>query len=178
MLCGKCKKEERSPKHAWCKGCNRAYGAAYYLATAEKQKARTAAWQKANPEKVKSYNAKQDKHANRIRSQQYRDANRLKVRAANALYRLQNPHKRAAKEANRRASRGKATPKWANRFFMEEAYDLAQRRTLATGIKWNVDHIVPICSKIVCGLHTHTNIRVIPETLNSSKGNRVWPLMP
>lgn len=75
----------------------------------------------------------------------------------------------------------KATPKWANQFFIEEIYDLAARRTAikAGGIeRWSVDHIVPIISKIVCGLHVENNLRVIPASENSVKGNRFWPDMP
>jgi hypothetical protein len=71
----------------------------------------------------------------------------------------------------------RATPAWANHFFIEEAYDLAQRRTKSTGIKWHVDHIVPLRSKRVCGLHVENNLQVIPARTNLEKGNRVWPSM-
>lgn len=33
-------------------------------------------------------------------------------------------------------------------------------------------------SAVVCGLHTHTNIRVIPQAANRAKSNRHWPDMP
>jgi len=33
-----------------------------------------------------------------------------------------------------------ATPKWANRFFMQEIYALARLRTKITGFEWHVDH--------------------------------------
>jgi len=80
--------------------------------------------------------------------------------------------------ARRFASKLSATPSWSNAFFVAEAYDLAKRRTLATGIPWQVDHIVPLRSKMVCGLHAHTNLAVIPKAENLAKGNRVWPDMP
>ena len=47
-----------------------------------------------------------------------------------------------------------------------------------TEIKWEVDHIVPIKSKIVCGLHTEQNLRIVPRRVNRSKNNRYWPQMP
>lgn len=72
----------------------------------------------------------------------------------------------------------RATPAWCDVFILMEAYRLARLRTKMTGIKWSVDHIVPLNSQIVCGLHSHTNIRVVPLSENSSKGNRWWPDMP
>jgi hypothetical protein len=89
-----------------------------------------------------------------------------------------HPEQHASHEARRRADTLSATPSWANRFFIAEAYDLAKRRTLATGIKWHVDHIVPLRSPLVCGLHVEHNLAVIPAPTNIIKGNRVWPDMP
>ena len=66
----------------------------------------------------------------------------------------------------------KATPSWANDFFIEEIYMLCQLRTELTGIKHHVDHIVPLRSKVVCGLDVHNNLRVIPAEDNMKKGNR------
>jgi hypothetical protein len=93
-----------------------------------------------------------------------------------------NPHKAAMFAANRNHKRrhglGLSTPRWANRFFMEEAYGLARLRTRLTGKRWHVDHIVPIRSPKVCGLHCHTNLAVILGASNASKRNRYWPDMP
>lgn len=80
--------------------------------------------------------------------------------------------------AARRASKKSATPPWGNEFFMDEIYDLAKRRTKVTGFKWHVDHIVPLQSKLVCGLHVEHNLQVIPASENLSKHNRLWPDMP
>jgi hypothetical protein len=73
----------------------------------------------------------------------------------------------------RQAAKRQAVPAWANRFFMQEAYDLAARRTKATSVKWVVDHAVPIISREVCGLHTHTNLRVVTALENARKGNKL-----
>ena len=85
--------------------------------------------------------------------------------------------KRVAEARKRRIETLKAKPLWAIDFFMDEAYKLADIRTKATGIKWQVDHIVPLRSKKVCGLHVHNNLRVIPAIENNRKGNRFWPDM-
>ena len=89
-------------------------------------------------------------------------------------------HKHLYIESNsvKRALAKKATPSWSIRFFVEEAYRLAAMRSKMTGIQWVVDHIVPLKSAIVCGLHAHTNIQVIPGRVNATKGNRHWPDMP
>ena len=95
-------------------------------------------------------------------------------------WRKNNPAIISSYNGKRRAARLSAAPAWANKFFISEAYDLAKRRTAlrSGGHKWHVDHIVPLQSKLVCGLHVENNIRVIPSFTNSSKGNRYWPDMP
>lgn len=91
---------------------------------------------------------------------------------------LRYPEKVRAIAANRRARKLSAAPHWANEFFINEAYDLAKRREAATGFKWHVDHIVPLKSDIVCGLHAYTNIQVIPAFINLKKSNLHWPGKP
>lgn len=114
-----------------------------------------------------------------------------------------NPGKRRAYEAARRADIAAATCPFDKDLFelMEaEAFDLADRRCAATGVKWHGDHIVPIRSPlrqsldgrnsianrrfvgpllpIVQGLHNEFNLAVITARANWSKGNRHWPDMP
>lgn len=43
--------------------------------------------------------------------------------------------------------------------------------------EYHCDHTVPITSRLVCGLHTHTNIRVISVRENYTKRNAFWPQM-
>lgn len=78
---------------------------------------------------------------------------------------------KAALTAARYAQKLKATPSWANQFFIDEMYRLAHLRSKLTGIKWSVDHIVPLKSKTVCGLHVEHNLRVIPWSVNMAKKN-------
>jgi len=65
----------------------------------------------------------------------------------------------------------RSMPKWANRFFIKEIYELARMRTELTGVSYSVDHIIPIRGKKVCGLHTHENLRIIPYRDNAIKNN-------
>jgi hypothetical protein len=59
-----------------------------------------------------------------------------------------------------------------------EANHLAILREGTTGLQHDVDHVVPLVSGLVCGLHNEANLSVIPASLNRSKGNRFWPGMP
>jgi hypothetical protein len=70
-----------------------------------------------------------------------------------------------------------ATPPWAEKWILAEAKKLARLRTKVTGTQWEVDHIVPIKSPKVCGLHAFTNIRVVPKAVNAAKRNLYWPDM-
>lgn len=40
-----------------------------------------------------------------------------------------------------------------------------------------VDHIVPVGSPRVCGLHTHDNLQIVTEQENREKGHWWWPQM-
>lgn len=141
------------------------YNAHFYQNNIERERARVkkynaenpdiaAKWQLANPEKAKA------------KSKRWAMKNRELVNTI-------QPQRRRAAKLN-------AIPKWFNELdelVIAEAAKLCRMRLKATGIKWNVDHIVPLQSKLVCGFHIGCNIQLLPATLNSSKGNRHWPNM-
>lgn len=161
----------------------------WYAANKEKARETRSRWRTANYEKdyadrikYREENAEKLKAAAKIwsdknrdkvnrKARKWRENNPEKVSAANRLWSRTNRQKAAAKSSRRIAAKLKATPLWANHFFIEEIYDLAKLRTDNTGIAWHVDHIVPIRSKLVCGLHCHNNLRVIPAKINLLKSN-------
>lgn len=57
-------------------------------------------------------------------------------------------------------------------FVFEEAAKLCKMREKVTGIKWHIDHIVPMMHKNACGLNSAFNLQVVPATWNVKKGNR------
>lgn len=98
--------------------------------------------------------------------------------AARRKWCKRNPHKQAANCRLQQARRRRAVPKWANHKAMRKFYAEARRLTFVTGVPHEVDHIVPITSEIVCGLHCEANLRVISKRDNRQKHNRHWPDMP
>ena len=91
--------------------------------------------------------------------------------------RYASPVKRCAYEAGRKAAKRNATPSWANMDDILSFYEWAERLTNETGVAHQVDHIVPVQGKTVCGLHVPCNLQVITASSNASKGNRHWPDM-
>ena len=140
--------------------------ARWYQAHAQEERQKARDKRECNPEPFRNANR-------RWRSKNI-EAERARVRK----YQQANAHAMAANAAQRRALKLRATPSWANKFFISETYRLADLRTNSLGVKWVVDHIVPLRSNLVCGLHVEQNLRVIPETVNAMKGNRYWPNMP
>ncbi|WP_148222919.1 hypothetical protein [Paraburkholderia xenovorans] len=79
---------------------------------------------------------------------------------------------RAARAAARKARLSQASPPWVDLDAIRSIYEEAARITMETGITHEVDHIVPVMGRTVCGLHVPWNLRVIPATLNRKKSNR------
>lgn len=68
-----------------------------------------------------------------------------------------------------------ATPPWADFDAIRAVYREADRLSLQTGVKYNVDHIVPLNHPRVCGLHVAWNLRAIPAGPNMAKSNNWCP---
>lgn len=78
----------------------------------------------------------------------------------------------------RNARKRNATPSWGNKDAIQVFYDRAAELTRLTGVAHHVDHIVPLQSRHVCGLHVEFNLAVKPWVENVSKSNRWWPDCP
>ena len=89
-------------------------------------------------------------------------------------YRKRYPEKIKASHARHRAEKLKRLPKWITKEdirVMKEFYAEATRKTLATGVKYQVDHIIPLKGEIVSGLHVPSNLQIITATENMQKYN-------
>lgn len=110
-------------------------------------------------------------------SAKYRANNRDKERDYSSTYRRKNRDAVYSRNATHRARKLSATPSWDSdltHFVMQEAADLARRRQAVTGFAWHIDHMVPLQARNACGLHTWSNLQVIPWLLNLAKSNRIW----
>jgi hypothetical protein len=90
-------------------------------------------------------------------------------------FRQKYPEKVNAKEVKRKTAKMNRTPPWLTEddfWLIEQAYDLAAKRTQMFGFSWHVDHIIPLQGKIVSGLHVPLNLQVIPASINTSKQNK------
>ena len=84
----------------------------------------------------------------------------------------------AQRVMRRNAKKRNASPEWGSQAEIQMFYDRAAELTKLTGIQHHVDHMVPLQSKYVCGLHVEFNLEVKTWVDNVSKSNRWWPDCP
>ena len=126
--------------------------------------------------------------ASKSAGQRYYERNKdmVKARAAARPVEEKSAHKKKYKDNNpdlykalvsvRKRRHRQATPKWITapqKLAMRELYLQAQKMTKITGEKYVVDHIVPLINEAVCGLHVPWNLRVITQSENLTKSNKL-----
>lgn len=141
-------------------------------------------WAKDNAKRSEKPKSEASKAAGR----RYYARNKDTVKArANARPKTEvNQYKRKYKEANpelykalvsvRKRRHRNATPKWitvGQKLAMRQLYLQAMELTKLTGERYVVDHIVPLLSDEVCGLHVPWNLRVITQEENLKKSNKL-----
>jgi hypothetical protein len=118
----------------------------------------------------------------------YRAARPGRNAAASRGWRLSNPGKIkswvaanlprfAAAAMKRYASQFRATPVWASTEKINDWYEARAAAEELFEVRVQVDHIVPLKSDVVCGLHCEQNMQLLLAVVNASKSNRVWPDM-
>lgn len=176
---------------SFCKICARAKVNSYRLNNLQSVKERKKKYRDENKDAINEKNRKRyEKCKDEIRAQQkeYYKLNKEKVQALNKRYAVENKEKLAEARrrwtrnnrhiknegnARRRAAKRMGMPAWADKKKIGEIYKIARK---LRGV--HVDHIVPLVSDIVCGLHVHNNLQIIPSIENQKKSNVYWPDMP
>lgn len=112
--------------------------------------------------------------------QRYKECNYEKVLESSRNYRERNKPKYAVYRSKRRARELQAQPNWLSQgdlIRMSLLWGLRELKSFVTGEEYEVDHIVPLMGKTVCGLHVPWNLRVILKSENRKKQARYWPDM-
>jgi hypothetical protein len=143
---------------AWC--------SRYYQENRERCNFLTNEWWRRHPERRKE------------KGDRWSRQNRHKRLAATLQYQKVNAGRLNAKRAKRKALKLSATPTWADAAAIDQYYLIAKYLSDELGVKFHVDHVVPLQSEIVCGLHAHTNLTISVGSWNCSKSNKWWPEMP
>lgn len=150
----------------WCRECHRAANRCWYEANRDTHKAKSAVWAAQNPDAVRAINKR------------HKDGNKPALAAKHAEWARNNKDKRRATSAKRKAAKLRATPTWSDLGAISAIYAQAMAEQEETGQRKHVDHIVPLQSKIVCGLHVPANLQILDGAENEGKRNRWWPDMP
>lgn len=146
--CEKCNAQLTRHKSTYCKTCKP-------LHIIEKSKL----WYTKNKAEKQAYD--------KIRQVTHKNSFKL----ASKKCRENNPAKRKADFIKRKLLIAERTPSWANFKYMNIFYKIAKEEQLRTQRKVHVDHIVPINSKIVCGLHCEFNLQILFAEDNIRKSN-------
>lgn len=129
--------------------------------------------EKGREQAVARYHRKisQDPESIRKYTRKYWAENKDKLSERNLEWRKNNIGRLRTYSIKRKRSTKLRIPKWADMRAINEVYKERKRIELETGIPHEVDHIVPLHGKLVCGLHVHYNLRVITKDENQAKRN-------
>ena len=164
-----------------CKKCELERAKGYAAENKEKVSAYKAAWGLENKERLNAEAAQRyrdDPERAIERAAKWAKENAEKVMGYKKAWKMANPEsvRESSFLRNRRTKR--ASPAWRNKKAMVAIYRKARALTESTGVEHHVDHIVPIQSDLVCGLHCEQNMQILTAAENISKFNRYWPDMP
>jgi hypothetical protein len=148
------------------------------LTPKEKRALAKKAWAQANRDKRNATNKlwrDKNKEAIAVYKKAWRKQNKEQQALYDKLWKKLNPEKVNAQVSKRRTAKLNRIPKWLSLATLKEIealYKLAVEKTKETGIKWHVDHIIPLRGELVSGLHVPSNLQVIIGADNVRKCNQ------
>lgn len=143
--------------------------------------------EKVNTGRKERYNSNKEHY--RQKQKEYYDRNREKILENKRKYQEENKDKvlawkKAEYEKNkkdyihranvRKYRKYNATPNWLTEEHwkeIEEIYNLSREMSTTGETRYDVDHIIPIQGKLVCGLHVPWNLQILERKQNRIKSN-------
>jgi hypothetical protein len=168
---------ERITNNGTCVECRKRHS----VDSSERRKEQIAAWfREHRDEQRQKTNARRaaNRPLHREKNRAWAENNPEKVAESRAAWIKAHPSHINAYRHRRRADSRKAMPAWADKRLIKMVYQQARDESVRAGERMHVDHIVPMRSRLVCGLHNEFNLQLLPASANQSKGNRWWPDMP
>ena len=121
---------------------------------------------------IKSYSEDISEKRSEYTKNYYRE-NKTSRREYHKEYHRINRYKNNVSNSRRRAAKLNATVPWANKELIKQFYEATQILKEITGITYEVDHIIPLQGKNVCGLHLESNLQLLEQSENRSKSNKL-----
>ena len=153
--------------------------AGHRLKSRDKRLVSLKAWKARNPERTKELKRLSDKRCREqiyARQARWNKENADRNRQHKRKWKQLNPAMVLANTRDRLIAQRKARPAWLTKeqdLAILFLYKKAAELTKTTGVPHEVDHIVPIRSQIVCGLHVPWNLQVITQEENRHKKNKL-----
>ena len=170
-------KAKRKTLNGECCECARIYRV---TSGKELRKQATLKWRSKNTDKVKQHKKTEyenNKQCYIDKAKDWASDNWDIVKETKRRWASNNRPYGAMKRRERTARLRKALPVWADITYVKDLYENCAEfnqilRDFGLSEKYTLDHIVPIKSDFVCGLHCEFNLQILTLEDNSSKNNR------
>lgn len=102
----------------------------------------------------------------------WQEKNKERTSANYKAWATANKDRVTALSAKRKAIKRSAVAPWIDHDAVRAIYAEAARLTAETGVRHEVDHVIPLQGELVCGLHWEGNLQVLTKVENIRKSNR------